>query len=452
MNSNITVGKSFTINDFKNIIQKTRKAVNGFEAVVPSDAEKYMKVLYKKICDASKDLNTAHRMASRIKNITKNKYEKSKGDKINKLIASIKEFKILESFFKDAKFKNSSAIEKMSEKVNKIVGEKDKDHSEWSISKKCVYNSFTDSKYLEENFLNKIKTCENTFNDALRKESTYVYYMECFRENMNKRLGKDKDGNIFDRTADYLVSTADATLASNEKESARLSIVNLEDSVEKSLENLSKIKKMYKWVDERASESEVYNKFLKAKKPKGYETVVGSIDQQYNMIKDIYDAVVYGNYKDSKKRRDNITSARNLCVYFMKYVLHAIKSIVSGLGFNFVWTKLEGAFAGIDEVNKVLNKLKKEPNSDEQLNDLDREIRDISNNRISDVNQAEAKLVEFNNKMNGISGNIKNYDKCIEQFEREVAKKHSTLAKVRLAFKIMGIVLGIISQVMNIIK
>ncbi len=452
MNSNITVGKSFTINDFKNIIQKTRKAVDGFEAVVPSDAEKYMKVLYKKICDTSKDLNTAHRMASRIKNITKNKYEKSKSDKINKLIASIKEFKILESFFKDAKFKNSSAIEKMSEKVNKIVGEKDKDHSEWSISKKCVYNSFTDSEYLVKNFLNKIKTCENTFNDALRKESIYTDYMNCFKQNVNKKLGKGNDGNIFDRTVGYLVSTANATLAFNKEKSARLSIRNLKASVKTSLENLSKIKKMYKWVDERASESEVYNKFLKAKKPKGYETVVGSIDQQYNMIKDIYDAVVYGNYKDSNNRRDNITSARNLCVYFMKYVLHAIKSIVSGLGFNFDWTKLEGAFDDVDEVNDVLNELKKEPNSDEQLNDLDREIRNISNNRISDVNQAEAKLVEFNNKMNNISGDIEIYDKCIKQFEREVAKKHSTLAKLRLAFKIMGIVLGIISQVANIIK
>ncbi len=451
------MSKSFMSKNFKDKIERTRKAIVGLEAYVPIDAEKTIRALYKEICSVNKDFGTVHRMASRVKNILKSKYEGSLEKKKNKLKALIKEFNILTGFFVYAKYSNEAAIDKMLKKVKEIVEEKDKEHSSWKIGSSTEYKRFSESEYLSKNFFNNIKGCEKVFKGIDMKKKTYINYINHFRGNVCEVLWAKKttDGkNVFDRVANYLDLLAGETSKHDNIKGYSSNVDATKGDINEIISRFSKVKEMYKWVDERASESEVYKLFLKSRKPKGYESIPGLINQYSRMVKDVYDVVTYGNYKNKDNGgtlRTSITSSRDICIRFMSLVSSMVKLITKGSGFE-AFDKsslLEDQFGFIENLKLKIDDVKK--NSEEKKeNFLDEELSKVSDGRMNNINEVNDKLNTLIAELGKIKGNIKTYEDSIKNYEMEVKKKRSPIARAKLVLKIIAIVIGISGQLIDL--
>lgn len=447
------MNKAFISEKFEKMILRTRGAVMDLKPAVPVDARKYLKKRYKEVCDLNRDLDTAHRMVSRIKNISSRKYDKSKNVKIGKLVVAIKDFRTWEKFFKGT-FDESDPIAKMSKKIEAIVNDRNDNHSNWDITNKCNYNNikYTESKELKS-YMTKMVSYKNLFEGA-NLDCNYAGYMTIFASNILKKIGSSgSDGNTFDLVASTL-KTLNAQAIENDKRDGVINeVIDLEGDTQENLENLCRIEELYYWVNDRASDSEVYKMFLKAKKPKGYEDIPSLIKKHSKKILKIYDILHNGNFsatKSNNSHRSEITAARDIRITFMEGVLLSVRFINSGADLS---EKIMGSFKKLERKFNSLNiSIDSIVNASEgEDNALNRDLKAVNENRAVNIEDVIEELEKFNDGMGALKDRIDSYNRSVKKAEYAVKEKHSKITKAKCIFKIIGGVLGITGQLLDIL-
>lgn len=452
------MSKSFISEGFKNKILKTKDAVMNLKPVVPLDVREYLKKRYKEVCDLNKDLDTAHRIASRIKNISKHKYTTSKNKKIDKLVAAIKDFRTREKFFRGT-FDESDPIAKMSKKIEAIVNDRNDNHSNRNITDECDYSNikYAESKELKS-YMAKMISCKNLFKSA-RLDCNYVEYMAIFQNNI---LGKlEGKGNTFDLIIKALELLHEKTVADDIIKGLANEVIELEGKTLENLERMRQIKKLYYWVDGKISnDPELYKMFLKSKKPERYDNVPKSIDEHNEKIMKVYDTLHNGNFiNNNNEHRGEITAARNIRIKFMKQVLNSVRVINSGADLAVLmnsFENLEVAFASLNEstdsIRRSVNEIQSESGKTKKENVLSKEILAVDSNRKVSIAKVRGELLSFNTKMMNLNKDIVKYDTSIKQAEGAVKEKHSKKTKAKCIFKIIGGILGITGQLLEILS